>query len=90
MNNKLMIGVGAVVIVAAAVGVVVWQAGLGGDSPPSQAETPGLDATPIVTAPPAAITPSPKPTFGETSPDVPVPPKVPNRFPKATSGITTW
>ena len=45
MNNKLAIGVGTVLVVAVAVGLIVWLVVLGGDSPPDQVDV--LRDTPV-------------------------------------------
>ncbi len=45
MNNKLVIGVGAVIVAAITVGLIVWLVA-GGDSQSGQIETPRIDAAP--------------------------------------------
>ena len=51
MNNKLAIGVGAVIVVVIAAGLIIWLVGRGGgDSPPGQGETLDPNATPVVGA----------------------------------------
>ena len=73
MNNKLAIGVGAVIVGVIAAGLIIWLVGRGGgDSPPGQGETSDPNATPVVgdSPPGQGETPDPNatPVVGDSPP----------------------